>query len=333
MHKFKKDFIVDVVGYRRMGHNELDQPFYTQPIMYKKISEHERVLTIYEKRLLNEGIEAEKLNQIKSEIKELMDKFYQEATSDKFDYKDWIPSRWENINVKEYSAPQNTGVNIEKLKILGEKISTIPSDFNAHPQIRKIYEQRLQTIKEGKSIDWGTGEALAWANLLEEGYIVRMTGQDCERGTFSHRHAVLHDQTNGSKYIPIAKAGHPKNFQISNSHLSEFGVLGFELGFSYYSPDSLVLWEAQFGDFANEAQVIIDCFLSSGERKWNVPTGIVLLLPHGMDGQGPDHSSCRIERFLGLMDDDPLDIPDLNQNHILQIQNANMQVRYIKIDM
>jgi 2-oxoglutarate dehydrogenase E1 component len=137
---------------------------------------------------------------------------------------------------------------------------------------------------------------------------------------------MLHNQNDRSKYIPIASAGNPGNFQISNSHLSEFGVLGFELGFSYYSPDSLVMWEAQFGDFANEAQVIVDCFISSGERKWNVPTGLVLLLPHGMDGQGPDHSSCRIERFLGLMDDDPMDVPDLNTNQILQIQNANMQV-------
>lgn len=332
MHKFKKDFIIDVIGYRRMGHNELDQPFYTQPIMYKSIAEHEGVLKIYEKSLINNGIDVKKLEDIKSNIKELMDRCYQEATLDKFDYKDWIPARWENFKVTKYSAPMNTGIKLDKLRNIGEKIFNIRKDFNVHPQLRKIYDQRLQTVREGKGIDWATAEALAWANLLEEGYTVRLTGEDCERGTFSHRHAVLHDQVNGSKYIPIANCGNPNNIQIHNSHLSEFGVLGFELGFSYYSPDSLVMWEAQFGDFANEAQVIIDCFISSGEKKWNVPTGIVLLLPHGMDGQGPDHSSCKIERFLGLMDDDPMDIPDLNSNQILQIQNANMQViKYIYI--
>jgi 2-oxoglutarate dehydrogenase E1 component len=324
--KFKKDIIIDVIGYRRMGHNELDQPFYTQPLMYKKIASHEGVLKLFEKSLINDGIPAETLNGIKDKIKNQMEQYYQDATHNKFDHKDWIPARWENFNVKKYSAPQNTGIGIDKIKSLGEKINVIPSDFHAHPQIRKIYEQRLQTIREGKGIDWATSEALAWGHLLDEGYTVRLTGQDVERGTFSHRHAVLHDQNNGSKYIPLQNIGKPKNLQVHNSHLSEFGVLGFELGFSYYSPDSLVMWEAQFGDFANEAQVIIDNFLSSGEQKWKVQSGLVVLLPHGMDGQGAEHSSCRIERFLELMDDDPLDIPALDSNQVLQIQNANMQL-------
>ena len=309
-----------------MGHNELDQPMYTQPIMYKKIASHDSVLKIYENMLIKDGIPADELNAIKSKIKELMEKFYHDATSNQFDTNDWVPSHWVNFSVKKYSAPQDTGIPKSKIQQIGEKINHIPSEFNAHPQIRKIYEQRLHTIRDGKGIDWATGEALAWAHLLEEGYTVRLTGQDVERGTFSHRHAIIHDQQNGSKFTPISQIGATKNFQVHNSHLSEFGVMGFELGFSYYSPDSLVLWEGQFGDFVNGAQIIIDNFLTSGEQKWNVQNGLVLLLPHGMDGQGPEHSSCRIERFLELMDDDPLDIPDLNSNQLLQIQNSNIQV-------
>jgi 2-oxoglutarate dehydrogenase E1 component len=206
---------------------------------------------------------------------------------------------------------------------MAEKINYIPEGFKMHPQLKKHYEQRITSVREGKGIDWATAEALAWGHLLEEGYTVRLSGQDVERGTFSHRHAVLHDQVTGEKYIPMLNiVKNPHNFQIHNSHLSEFAVLGFELGFSYYSPDSLVMWEAQFGDFANGAQIIIDQFLSSGESKWHVPTGLTLLLPHGLDGQGPEHSSCRIERFLELMDDDYRKITDMDH----QIQRTNMQV-------
>jgi 2-oxoglutarate dehydrogenase E1 component len=326
--KFPKDIIIDVIGYRRMGHNELDQPSFTQPMMYKKINSRESVLAIYEKQLVEDGnATKEELDAYKSKIKSLMESYYQDASNNKFEEHEWISKQWENISVKKYSAPQDTGVSANKLRSLGEKINTIPADFALHRSIKKIYDLRLQSIREGKNIDWGTAEALAFATLLDEGYTVRLTGQDVERGTFSHRHGVLHDQNNGSKYEPLKVIPNiPQNFQLHNSHLSEFAVLGFELGFSYYSPDSLVLWEAQFGDFSNGAQVIIDQFISSGESKWIVPSGLTLLLPHGMDGNGPEHSSCRIERFLELMDDDDRSIPDIETDKVYQIQKANMQV-------
>jgi 2-oxoglutarate dehydrogenase E1 component len=300
---------------------------FTQPLMYKKIAEKENVLKIYEDRLLKDGIPLKEIDEVKNRIKGLLDQYYQDAVNDKFDKNEWVPEQWENLSVKKYSVPQDTGINEKKLRELGERITTVPSSFNAHPQIRKIYEQRLNSIKEGKGIDWATAEALAWAYLLEEGYTVRLSGQDVERGTFSHRHSVLHDQVDGSKYIPIQKTTkYPNNFQVHNSHLSEFAVLGFELGFSYYNPDALVMWEAQFGDFVNGAQIIIDQFIAPGEAKWNVQSGLVLLLPHGMDGQGPEHSSCRIERFLDLMDDDYRNVPNINETVVFQIQHSNLQV-------
>jgi 2-oxoglutarate dehydrogenase E1 component len=326
--RFGKDIIIDVIGYRRHGHNELDQPMFTQPLMYKKISAKENVLKIYEDRLVAEGVEKkETFEALNKRIKNLMEQYYQDATNNKFESSDWVPSQWENFSVKKYSAPMDTGIPLARLRSLGEKITKIPENFIAHPQIRKIYEQRAESIRSGKNIDWATAEALAWADLVETGNSVRLTGQDVERGTFSHRHAILHDQTDNCRFIPVAQCARRKeNFQVHNSHLSEFAVLGYELGFSYYSPDALVLWEAQFGDFVNGAQVIIDQFISSGESKWSVPTGLVLLLPHGMDGQGPEHSSCKIERFLSLMDDDPRTIPDFKSDKSLQIQNANMQI-------
>lgn len=326
--KFKKDIIIDVIGYRKHGHNELDQPMFTQPLMYKKIAAKDNVLKIYEDKLVAEGVASrEVFDKMKNEVKKLMEEYYQNATNNKFEYADWVPVQWENFSVKKYHAPRDTGIPLQRLKYLGVKITNLPNGFNPHPQIKKIYEQRAESIRAGKNIDWATAEALAWAELVESGFTVRLTGQDVERGTFSHRHALLHDQTNDNRYIPIhSVASRKDNFQVHNSHLSEFAVLGYELGFSYYSPDALVMWEAQFGDFVNGAQVIIDQFISSGESKWSVPSGLVLLLPHGMDGQGPEHSSCKIERFLSLMDDDPRNIPDLTSDKLLQIQNANMQI-------
>lgn len=326
--KFPKDIIVDVVGYRKMGHNELDQPSFTQPLMYQKINQKENVLAMYEKRLINEGgVTREELESYKTKIKGLMEKYYQDASNNRFEKHEWTSKQWENLNMKKYSAPQDTGVREKQLQSLGEKINTIPESFNIHPQIKKIYDARLKSVKDGKNIDWATAEALAFGCLLDEGYTIRLTGQDVERGTFSHRHAVLHDQKTDERYEPLKEIPSvPQNFQVHNSHLAEFAVLGFELGFSYYSPDGLVMWEAQFGDFANGAQIIIDQFISSGEVKWNINSGLTLLLPHGMDGQGPEHSSCRIERFLELMDDDHRNLPDIDAERVFQIQHSNMQV-------
>jgi 2-oxoglutarate dehydrogenase E1 component len=320
---FHNDIIIDVIGYRKHGHNELDQPMFTQPLMYQKIQKKPSILDIYQERLEKEGIAKEELDAIRKRILGELEKRYVEAGTKHAESKEWVPKQWEDHSVKKYSAPQDTGVNVKNLKDLGERINSIPSDLVLHPQLKKHYEQRITAVREGKGIDWATAEALAWGHLLEEGYTVRLSGQDVERGTFSHRHAVLHDQKTGKKYMPLLNAcKDPNKLQIHNSHLSEFAVLGFELGFSYYSPDSLVMWEAQFGDFANGAQTIIDQFLCSGESKWNTPTGLTMLLPHGMDGQGPEHSSSRIERFLELMDDDYRKIPDAN----LEIQSTNMQI-------
>jgi len=326
--KFNNDIIIDVIGYRKHGHNELDQPMFTQPLMYQKIMNHENVLKIFEKKLVAEGIKVEDLNTIKEKINVTLEKCYSESLTKPLEEKEWKPKAWNVIDPSRYSAPQNTGVKASTIREIGEIITQIPKEFNIHQQLKKNYEQRINSIRDGKNIDWATAESLAWATLLSEGHTVRLSGQDVERGTFSHRHAVLHDQINGERYIPLMQlCKNPDNFQIKNSHLSEFAVLGFELGYSCYNPNSLVMWEAQFGDFVNGAQVIIDQFISSGESKWNTPSGLTLLLPHGMDGQGPEHSSARLERFLELMDDDYRKIAeDLESDKALQIQKTNMQV-------
>lgn len=206
------------------------------------------------------------------------------------------------------------------------KLTKMPTDLEINPQIKKIYEAREQSIQEGKNIDWATAESLAFSSLIEQGYGVRLSGQDVERGTFSHRHAVIHDQSRDYKYIPLSTFGtRPNQFQVGNSHLSEYAVLGFETGYSYYCPKNLTIWEAQFGDFSNEASIVVDQFISCQESKWNFQSNIVMLLPHGMDGQGAEHSSCRIERFLQQLDDDPRDIPDIDTMNN-RIKYSNMQV-------
>lgn len=322
--KYPKDLIVDVVGYRRYGHNELDQPSFTQPEMYKKIKNHKDVLQTFEERLVNEGIKKDELESIKKNIDDTLNEYYLKAKSEENMEKEDLPNEWKGFspdnNAKEYS----TGVDIEFLKHIGEKITQIPAEIKAHETVKKIYKAREESIKKGVGIDWATAEGLAWATLLTEGKTVRISGQDVERGTFSHRHSVIHDQENFNKYRPLdCVTNNSDNLQTCLSHLSEFAVLGFELGFSYYNPEALVIWEAQFGDFANGAQVIIDQFIASGESKWNSQSGLVLLLPHGMDGQGPEHSSCRIERFLQLIEDNP---NELNLDSLNQIKKSNMQV-------
>lgn len=324
-NRYPKDLIVDIVGYRRYGHNELDQPSFTQPEMYLKINNHKDVLTLFENKLISNGIKKEDLEKIQSDIDNDLNQRFNQAKNEEMIEKEKKTTNWADYSPDVINRHQSTGMNIEFLKNLGEKINTIPNEINSHPTIRKNYQSRLESIKKGSGIDWATAEALAWGILLNEGKTVRISGQDVERGTFSHRHSVIHDQKNFKKYRPLDNATlNPNNLQTCLSHLSEFAVLGFELGFSYYNPEALVMWEAQFGDFANGAQVIIDQFIVSGENKWNTASGLTLLLPHGMDGQGPEHSSCRIERFLQMVDDD---IEEINMNDTdIQIQKTNIQV-------
>ena len=327
--KFPKDIIVDIIGYRRHGHNELDQPKFTQPEMYSRIEKRKDVLQLFEERLVSEGIDPTLLRNIKEKVKANLEQYYKEAMLITEKEKDPVPIQWVGFSSDIYSPPNTTGYPVKFLQEIGKQITTIPKEFNAHPTIRKIYENRYNTIQEGKNIDWATAEALAFACLLKEGEVVRLSGQDVERGTFSHRHSVVHDQVTGEKYIPMNSILENKgNFQVCLSHLSEFAVLGFEYGFSTYSPRSLCLWEAQFGDFANGAQVIIDQFVVSAEAKWNQSSGLVMLLPHGMDGQGPEHSSARIERFLQLVDDDERAVVNVDKNleREMQTQKTNIQI-------
>ncbi|KAG5533341.1 hypothetical protein RHGRI_027516 [Rhododendron griersonianum] len=298
---FHSDVVVDIVCYRRFGHNEIDEPSFTQPKMYKVrltvflvqvIREHPSALLIYEQKLLESG------QVTKEDIDKLHDKLF-------------------------------CRVKPEILKTVGKAITTLPETFKPHKGVKKIFGERAKMIETGEGVDWAVAEALAFATLLVEGNHVRLSGQDVERGTFSHRHSVLHDQESGEIYCPldhVVMNQDPEMFTVSNSSLSEFGVLGFELGYSMENPNALVMWEAQFGDFANGAQVIFDQFVSSGEAKWLRQTGLVVLLPHGYDGQGPEHSSARLERFLQMSDDNPYVIPEMDPTLRKQIQECNWQV-------
>jgi 2-oxoglutarate dehydrogenase E1 component len=317
--KFKKDVIINVIGYRRHGHNELDQPSFTQPMMYKAIEKQPPVFNKYCDELLAQGVvKKEAIDQLMGGLMQMYEIHYENSRNKKFHL-----DNWHSVVLEETKKPVTpiknqiiTSITDEKFEVIGEKICTIPGHFPVHSGLKRIYQQRLNSIREGVGIDWATAEALAFASLITESYHVRLSGQDVERGTFSHRHAILHSQNDDSKYIPIHSVLTErseitlrplKEFIVCNSPLSEFGVLGFEYGYSLANPNMMVLWEAQFGDFANGAQIMIDNFISSGESKWGTKSGIVLLLPHGFDGQGPEHSSCRIERFLELADD-PYDV-------------------------
>jgi len=330
--EFAKDVVVDIVGFRRHGHNEIDEPMFTQPLMYKTIKKHPDVLEVYTARLIREGrITQEKVDEMKAAALEVFNTAFHTAKSE--DYRpppsSWFGSQWSGYKTKfQLGKNDATAVPADTLKEIGTRISDVPAGFNIHKNLVRVMRNKHKAVVEtGKGIDWATGEALAFGTLLNEGTHVRLSGQDVERGTFSQRHAVLHDQRNETKYIPLNNVS-PKQaaFSIYNSNLSEYAVLGFELGYSMENPNSLVVWEAQFGDFANTAQVIIDQFISSGEQKWLRGTGLVMLLPHGFEGQGPEHSSARLERFLQLCDDDPDFIPEMESTGVKQIQDVNMQV-------
>ncbi|OUV59923.1 MAG: 2-oxoglutarate dehydrogenase E1 component [Candidatus Pelagibacter sp. TMED128] len=300
--KFNRDVVIDMVCYRRFGHNEGDEPSFTQPIMYKKIKTHPTTLKIYGNKLSNEGLTS--LEEIEDK-KEKFKKFLQKELELSKTYKSeltWFEGAWSRFKPGLGKDKRGvSGVDKDRLTDIGKKISIIPENLNAHKTIKKIFDLKYEMFEKNKPIDWSTAENLAIGSLLTEGFSVRLSGQDSGRGTFSQRHAVLRNQDNHDRYIPLNNIKtKQKKFEIIDSLLSELAVLGFEFGYSLSEPETLVIWEAQFGDFANGAQVIIDQFIASGESKWGRASGLVMLLPHGYEGQGPDHSSARLERFLQL---------------------------------
>ena len=300
--KFNKDVVIDMICYRRFGHNEGDEPSFTQPLMYKKIRSHPSTLNIYGKKLIEENsLSEEKFKNKINDFKNLLDDQFKNAN----DYKpklNWFEGTWSRYQPKKGKDQRGqTGVDIPKLKKLSEKINFLGPELNIHKTIQKIFINRNKCVQEEKNIDWANAETLAFATLLQEGYPVRLVGQDSGRGTFSQRHSVLRNQEDNSRYVPLDHvSSKQKKFEVVDSFLSELAVLGFEYGYSLVEPETLTVWEAQFGDFANGAQVVIDQFIASGERKWFRASGLVLLLPHGYEGQGPEHSSARLERFLQL---------------------------------
>jgi len=302
--KFQKDVVVDIVCYRKYGHNEGDEPMYTQSIMYEVIKNKPTPAALYANKLSNAGlIDNNYYQQLKQKFKNLLDSEFNEVKN----YKpraQWLEGQWSGFD--RFSDDKLfTGVRKSVLQELGGKLCRIPDHFSINPKLAKLFEARSHDLINDKPIDWATAEQLAFATLLNEKTPIRITGQDVERGTFSHRHAVLHSQTDKSIYEPLNNISKDQAFfEIADSNLSEYGVLGFEYGYSIVDPNRLVIWEAQFGDFANGAQIIFDQFISSAETKWLRMSGIVVLLPHGMEGQGPEHSSARLERFLQLCAED-----------------------------
>ena len=325
--KFQKPVVIDMFCYRRYGHNEADEPMFTQPLMYKAIKSHPTVIELYSKRLAEENVVSkEEADRIKSGLRGQLDEEFASADAYKPNKADWLDGRWSGMGFADDDERRGvTGVDIERLKTIGRRITSIPPDFHAHKAVRRLLERRRQMVDTGEGIDWAMAEHLAFGALLTEGFPVRLSGQDSERGTFSQRHSVLIDQETERRWTPLKHVANDQaNFEVINSMLSEEAVLGFEYGYSLAEPRALTLWEAQFGDFANGAQVVFDQFISSGERKWLRMSGLVCLLPHGYEGQGPEHSSARLERFLQLCAEDNWQVANCstpaNYFHILRRQ-------------
>jgi 2-oxoglutarate dehydrogenase E1 component len=327
--KFQKPVVIDMFCYRRHGHNEGDEPSFTQPLMYKAIAQHPTTLEIYGKKLVGEGVvTAGEVEKMQADWRERLDAELEAALSYRANKADWLDGRWSGFKrADDADDPRRgkTGLELGTLKEIGEKITTLPPDFHLHRTLNRFIENRRKAIETGANIDWATGEALAICSLLLDGHRVRLSGQDSERGTFSQRHSVLTDQEDEHRYTPFnhLRDGQAR-FEVINSMLSEEAVLGFEYGYSLAEPNALTMWEAQFGDFANGAQVLFDQFISSGERKWLRMSGLVCLLPHGYEGQGPEHSSARLERFLQMCAEDNMQVANCttpaNYFHILRRQ-------------
>lgn len=325
--KFSKPVVIDMFCYRRFGHNEGDEPMFTQPLMYKKIKQHPDVVSIYSKQLIDEGlVSQDDVDRMHRNMREHFDTEFELSDNYKPNKADWLDGAWSGIGFADDGARRGvTGVDAKTLRELGEKVNTIPETFNAHRTLQRVIKNRRKMIESGEGIDWAMAEALAFGTLLLEGFPVRLSGQDSERGTFSQRHSTYIDQETEEKYTPLNTISQGQaHFEVINSMLSEEAVLGFEYGYSLAEPNALTLWEAQFGDFVNGAQVVIDQFIASGERKWLRMSGLVMLLPHGYEGQGPEHSSARLERFLQLCAEDNMQVANCttpaNYFHILRRQ-------------
>ncbi len=305
--KFKKDVVIDIFCYRRYGHNEGDEPAFTQPLMYKKIAKQKTTRTKYAEQLIAEGaLSEEETDKIYDDFNAILDEAFDAVESYKPNSADYLEGVWSDMKVAYGDDRRgNTAVKEKDLKRIGKVITNVPDGFNVNKKLMRVLDAKDKMLKTGEGFDWATAEGLAFGTLLDDGYAVRLSGQDVGRGTFSHRHAIWYDQENEKKHIALQhiKDDQPK-FEAHDSPLSEMAVLGFEYGYSLADPKTLTIWEAQFGDFANGAQVMIDQFIASGETKWLRMSGLVMLLPHGYEGQGPEHSSARFERFLQLSGDD-----------------------------
>jgi len=311
--KFHKPVVIDMFCYRRHGHNEGDEPAFTQPVMYKKIATHPTTLEIYSRRLIAEGVMTEgEVEKAKADWRARLDAELEAGSGYKPNKADWLDGKWagfKSADAEEDARRGVTGVDVSVLRDIGRKITKVSDGFRVHRTVQRFLENRSKAIENGVGIDWATGEALAFCTLLQEGHHVRLSGQDSERGTFSQRHSVLIDQEDESRYTPFNHLGGDQgHYEVINSLLSEEAVLGFEYGYSLAEPKALTIWEAQFGDFANGAQVLFDQFISSGERKWLRMSGLVCMLPHGYEGQGPEHSSARLERFLQMCAEDNMQV-------------------------
>ncbi|HWT30530.1 MAG TPA: 2-oxoglutarate dehydrogenase E1 component [Propylenella sp.] len=326
---FHKPVVVDMFCYRRFGHNEGDEPAFTQPRMYKAIASHPTTLESYAQKLTAEGVVTpEEVETAKQSWRRHLEQEFEIGDGYRPNKADWLDGAWSGLTTPQAGDERRvsaTGVPLDRLKGIGRQLTIVPDDLQVHRTIKRLLDNRRKMVESGAGIDWAMAEALAFASLLKEGYKVRLSGQDVERGTFSQRHSVLFDQETERRYEPLNNlGGEQARFEVINSMLSEEAVLGFEYGYSLSEPNALTLWEAQFGDFANGAQVVFDQFISSGERKWLRMSGLVCLLPHGYEGQGPEHSSARLERFLQMCAEDNMQVANCttpaNYFHILRRQ-------------
>lgn len=327
--QFKKDVVIDIFCYRKHGHNEGDEPMFTNPIMYTRIKDKQTPRDVYASRLISDGvISADEYEGMKSAWHNALEKEHEASKNYEPNKADWLEGKWTGMSRPDegVKAATKTGVDLKELKELGKTITEVPKGFKLNKKVERLLSQRREMIDSGEGIDWGMGEHLAFATLLADGHPIRLSGQDVQRGTFSHRHSSLVNQENEERYWPLNNLGKKQKakYEAINSNLSEYAVLGYEYGYSVTEPNALTIWEAQFGDFSNGAQIMIDQFIASAETKWLRMSGLVMLLPHGYEGQGPEHSSARLERYLQLCAQDNMQVVNCttpaNIFHVLRRQ-------------